>query len=89
MNNNPNCPPPPDWDFAKDGTWLTCAHGNDFIPVYGQTRPDVEPSIIGAYTPERAVGLALGLLRAVSELDTHQQLIAAIEDAFRDTDDTE
>lgn len=23
--NAPNCPPPADWDWAKDGTWLLAA----------------------------------------------------------------
>ena len=38
------------------------------IPIYAQTRGSVPP-LIGAYTSQHALGLALGLFRAVAELD--------------------
>lgn len=82
--NYPNCPPPADWNFAKDGTWLFCAHSDDFIPIYAQGGPAAEPRIIAAYTPQQAAGLAIGLLRAIGELDEHRQLIEAVNDAFPD-----
>ncbi|WP_373138286.1 hypothetical protein [Mycobacterium marinum] len=73
MTNHPNVAPPSDWNWAKDGSWIFCAHGDDVIPIYAQARQDVEPRLIGAYTPQRALGLALGLLQAIGGLAEHQQ----------------
>lgn len=81
MNTPP--PPPDDWDWATDGTWLPCTHDGCRVAIWAQTR-NSGAVVIGNYTLKRALNLGMGLTDAIEEV---QALADKVNDAMRDKDD--
>ena len=81
----PNYPPPDDWDWTKDGTSALPLPRRRLHPPLRPSPPRPTATHRRLHT-EHTLELALGLLKAIDQLGTHQQLIGDIETAFSDPD---